>query len=49
MGIRGFDAFVVMRIRFDHLEAEFRVKVYGAFVVHLDVTEMRDARSQGSV
>lgn len=37
MRVRRFDAFIIMRIRLDHLEAEALVKLYGAVVVHLDV------------
>lgn len=38
VGIRWLDPFVIMRIRFYHLKAKLLVKLYGAVVVHLDVS-----------
>lgn len=38
MRVRRFDALIIKGIGLDHLEAESFIKLYGAVVVHLDMT-----------
>lgn len=36
--IRRLDAFVIVLFRFDHFEAKLLIKIYSAFIIHLDMS-----------